>query len=249
MSDFKRVLVSSPTAAAKNYCFESWIDNVMGFSYPEFDIALYDNTEDGGKNCEYLNSYVKNNYGSLHNFKAVNSLIKHNEKISSVIAKLCLSHNDCRGNTLIGGYDYLFHLETDVFPPKDVIERLMFRGKNVIGGVYDIDSGKHRVPMITERIEIKKNYVSVFWTGRHGNNVRLFDGNIHEVAQIGLGCVLISKKALERITFRYDPNRNCHPDTFFSEDCAKKKIPTHIDTSIVCRHENVAWGVYGLDYK
>ena len=101
MSVFKKVLISCPTAAAKNYCFEEWIDNVMNFTYPNFDIRLYDNTDDGGANANYLNEYVSSQYGNHDGkFKAENSLVKHNVKSDSVIAKMCVSHNDCRLDTL-----------------------------------------------------------------------------------------------------------------------------------------------------
>jgi hypothetical protein len=250
MSDFKKVLVSCPTAAAKNYCFEDWIDNVFNFTYPNFDIRLYDNTDDKGVNANYLNNLVKYNYGNTNGkFEAENSLVNHNYKSDSVIAKMCVSHNDCRNYALKNEYDYMLHLESDIFPPKDVIERLMFRQKNIVGGLYYTDEGFYRMAMVMERIELSESNITSFHSCYHGGEIRLFDGDIHQVAQLGLGCVLISKKAMERLPFRYEQDRNNHPDTYFSEDCDMKNIPIHLDTSVICRHENRAWGIYGIDFK
>jgi hypothetical protein len=250
MMDFKKVLVACPTAAAKNYCFADWIENVMNFTYPNFDIRMFENTDDNGENANKLNFSVNNYYGNKNGkFKAENSLVKHNIKSNSVITKMCISHNDCRDYALSNGYDFLLHLESDVFPPVDVIERLMFHQKNVIGGLYYTDEGIYRMPMVMERLELSPNNITSFHSGYYGGEIRLFDGSIHSVAQIGLGCVLISRKALLRLPFRYEPNRNYHPDTYFSEDCDKQNIPIHLDTSVVCRHENRAWGLYGIDFK
>lgn len=250
MIDFKKVLVACPTAAAKNYCFEEWIDNVLNFTYPNFDVRLFDNTDDNGKNANYLNEFVNSTYDN-HNakFLAQNSLVIHNVKSNSVIAKMCISHNDCRDYALKKEYDYLLHLESDIFPPKDVIERLIFRQKNIVGGLYYTDEGIYRMPMVLERLELSPSNITSFHSGYYGGEIRLFDGEIHQVAQLGLGCVLISRKAMERVPFRYEVNRKNHPDTYFSEDCDMQNIPIHLDTSIVCRHENKAWGIYGIDFK
>jgi len=250
MINFKKVLVSCPTAAAKNYCFEEWIDNVLSFTYPNFEVRLFDNTDDKGANANYLNEYVNSRYGNINDkFLAINSLVKHDVKSNSIIAKMCLSHNDCRMYALTNDFDFMLHLESDVFPPKDVIERLIFHQKNVIGGLYYIDEGRYRMAMVMERIELAENNITTFHSAYHGGEIRLLDGNIHPVAQIGLGCVLISKKAMERLPFRYVPNRNFHPDTYFSEDCDAQRIPIHLDTSIVCRHENKMWGIHGIDFN
>ena len=88
MNQFPRVLISAPTALAKKYCFEEWLDNVMQLSYPNFNVVLFDNTNDGGKFTEYMNEYHKNNYNS-EKFYAVNSLKINNFFSSSIIEKMC----------------------------------------------------------------------------------------------------------------------------------------------------------------
>jgi hypothetical protein len=70
-----------------------------------------------------------------------------------------------------------------------------------------------------------------------------------QVAHVGLGCVLISKKVLQKLKFRSVNGVNNHPDSFFAEDCYRYKIPIWIDSSIVCSHDNQDWGIYGLDFK
>jgi len=249
-SDFKKVLVASPTAAAKNYCFEDWIENVMGFTYPNFDIRLFDNTDDDGVNANYLNNTFKYLHGKNNDkFFAENTLLRNRISSKSIIEKMTHSHNDCRTYTLENGYDYLLHLESDIFPPKDVIERLLFHQKNLIGGLYFTDEGIYRMAMVLEHFELAPNRIEPIATSFCGGEIRLFDGQVKDVSHIGLGCILISSKVLQRVSFRFDNDRKLFPDTYFHEDCKKNKIPTNIDTSILCRHENKSWGINGIDFN
>ena len=252
-SNFPRVLIASPTAKAKNYCFTDWIDNVMQFKYPNFDVRLFDNTQDGGKNAKYLNDVFESRYGVSDfygKFHAHNSMELRGIKGSeSLIERMAMSHNDCRGYAMNNGYDYLLHLESDVMPQHDVIEQLMSRGKKVVGAMFYRDEGRHRCLMVQRRIfctphNIKMlNYVA-------NEELNLLDGNIKDVASVGLGCVLIDvRKVFSKIEFRHVDGVNMHPDSYFSEDCFRNKIPIFVDTNCIARHDNRQWGFYGVDFK
>jgi cellulose synthase/poly-beta-1,6-N-acetylglucosamine synthase-like glycosyltransferase len=245
---FPKVLLACPTADVKNYCFEQWIENVFSLNYPNYDIIMFDNSNDGGENAKYLQSFVWQKYGQLgERFKAINSLIQNGVQANSTYVKLCMSHNDCRTYALKNNYDYLFHLESDIMPPKDVIQRLMFHKKNVIGGVYYIAEGSGRRNIIYQHLELAPTHLTSIET-LVSEEINLMDGEIKKVAQIGLGCVLITRKLLEKIHFRYENHRTCHPDTYFNEDCYSINVPVYADTSIICSHENKAWGIIGLDF-
>jgi hypothetical protein len=253
LKKFPKVLVSSPTASAKNYCFEDWIENVLNFTYPNFDVRLFDNTLDDGKNAEYLNSLVDKKYGVAGPFKKFNAynsqLINNVKGESSVIARMARSHNDCRSFAIANNYDYLLHLESDVFPPKDVIENLIFNNKDVVGAIFYRDEGRHRCLMAQRRIYCTASIVKSF-NLKADEDLWYLDGKLHEVASVGLGCVLIkTNKVFNKVKFRYVERKNMHPDSYFSEDCFRKKIKIFLDTNIVCKHENRQWGVYGIDYK
>lgn len=250
--DFPKILVSAPTASAKNYCFKEWIDNVMNFTYPNFDIRLFDNTNDKGKFTKYMNDYYAENYGNDDKFKAINTLSLNKISSNSIIEKMAYSHNDCRNYCLNNGYDYLFHLETDLFPQKDIIEELYFNKKSVVGALYYVDNGQYRKPMIQRRINVGedkfiKHIISQNFVA--GEDLGFCDGGIKSIAHVGLGCILISKSVLDKIKFRSIKGINNHPDTYFAEDCYINKIPIFINTSLIVRHDNQPWGVYGLDFK
>lgn len=244
---FKKVLVCCPTANVKNYCFEQWIENVMQFNYPNFDIRVFDNSVKSANNTQFLNETFRKLFGSSKKFEAI--AIDSMWDKSNLIPKMAHSHNMCKNYALKNGYDYILHLESDVFPPHDVIERLMAHQKNVIGAIYHSDEGLNRYAMVYEDIELSPNRITTITSSHHNGEIRLFDGTVKKVAHVGLGCVLISSKVLSKIVFRYEENRNAAPDTLFAEDCKMMNIPINLDTSIVCRHDNQPWGLYGIDYK
>ena len=248
MQVFPKVLVAAPQASAKAYCFERFIDNVMQFTYPNFDVKLFDNTIDGGVFCAYMNDYVQKNHGKNAKFEALSTIQMHKMNSDSVIARMARSHNDCRDFTLRLKYDYLLHLETDLFPQKDIIEQLMFHSLPIVSALYYVDNGIYRKPMIQRSVRLAPKFLSSK-NFMANEDLCFCDGNVKKVAHAGIGCILIHKSVLEKVQFRHIDGVNNHPDTYFAEDCAQNKIPIHLDTSILVEHENSPWGVFGLDYK
>jgi hypothetical protein len=248
MQPFPKVLIAAPQAKAKAYCFERFIDNAMQFTYPNFDIKMFDNTDDEGMFASYMNDYVIKNHGKNAKFEALNTLQMHKMKTDSVIARMARSHNDCRDFTLRMKYDYLLHLETDLFPPHDIIEKLMFHQLPVVSALYYVDNGIYRKPMIQRSVRLAPKFLSSK-NFMANEDLCFCDGTVKKVAHAGVGCILIHRSVLEKVEFRHIDGVNNHPDTYFAEDCAQNRIPIHLDTSIVVEHENSPWGVFGLDYK
>jgi len=248
MRKYPLIIVCAPTAKAKNYCFEEWLANVMSFTYPNFIVRLFDNTNDGGNNAKHLNAIFTQNYGpekedEILKFKAFNSLQYNKVKnTSGVVESMCISHNDCIDMAKQVGVNFILHLETDVFPPRDVIERLLWSRKMVCGAVYYRDEGIARKPMLQTRLFRSPNNIGSMNLNTL-EEINTLDGTVKEFASVGLGCVLIHVPIFEKIgKFRFDKKRpDTHPDTFFSEDCFKHGINIFADTSIICRHDNRRW--------
>jgi len=227
-NQFPLVVVASPQNEVKNYCFDDWIDNVLNFTYPNFEVFLSDNSETK-KNKELIKSkgikchWVKSKKGET-NLETINR--SHAQ---------CMEYAKKKGASLL-------HLETDVFPPIDVIERLFAHKKLVVGGLYDIFYGSKRKAMV----QLSEPY------GRHVVGFRtvpfveqdeplLLTGKLEQVYHIGLGCVLIQPEVFEKIQFRVDTNFNMHTDTWFANDCFINRIPIYLDTSLTCEHRNTTW--------
>jgi len=243
------VLIAAPTAEVKNYCFRNWIDNVMSFSYPNIDVFLSDNTNDYGANAKKNQTYCDDTYpGARITIKP--SMVS--SKLT-LLEKMAFCHNECATRALNQGYDYLLHLESDIFPPSDVIEQLMaesiIRPNAIIGAMYHTDEGKDRHLMVLKTIN-RSMFDKKFDKLRPDEEAYFVNGYLRRVFSVGLGCVLIPRHLLPKIKFRADKKSDMAPDGYFAEDCYfRDKIEIYSHTGIMCRHDNRRWGIKGLDYK
>ncbi len=245
MELFEKILVCCPTASAKNYCYPDWIEHITKFYYPNFQIYMADNTQDGGKNAQYLNDYFKKYFNIPDKFLAQHS---GTDNIPNVIERMAVSHNMCRQYAIDNGYKYLIHVESDVFPPLDIIETLLFQRKKVIGGLYYRDLGIDRRLMAQRRIY--RHYDNIMAENfTKEDDLHFVNGTVREIAHLGLGCVLIHHSVFNKIPFRFVKGETVHPDTYFAEDCFRNDVTIFAHTGMICRHENQSWGIYKLDYK
>ena len=161
---------------------------------------------------------------------------------------MCASHQYCADLAINGCYSHLLHLESDVIAPPDVIDQLIQHNLPVVGALYYRDSGKSRRLMAQRHImRSPQNIVTENFLPE--DDVSFIDGTLKKVASIGLGCVLINVEVLKKIRFRYVEGQEAHPDTYFSEDCFRNGIKIIADTSLICKHNNENWGVYGFNWK
>lgn len=230
-----KILVGAPTADVKNYCAEDWVENVKRFLYPtEVDVFLADNSESKG-NEKYLTSL------------GVQCQRVNFTPDEPIISRITKGHNLVRQKALEGGYDFLLHLETDIFPPDDVLIRLLAHRKAVVGASYDIFDWHDREPVM---IQIKEEHdeepSGAHIKGKH--NLLAYDGNLTQAWANGIGCVLIHRSILELIEFRYDQDRDGFCDSWFAYDLRAKGIPMYVDTSIYAYHQNKDWRKFGNEF-
>jgi len=62
------------------------------------------------------------------------------------------------------------------------------------------------------------------------------ENELIEVITSGLGCVLIKRKVLENVEFRYEKNKEPWDDVWFCEDARQKGFKVYVDTSVRCKH-------------
>lgn len=233
MKKIPKILIGAPTADVKRYCAEDWIENVRGFIYPNFDVFLADNslTE------ENIDFWQK---------QGVCVESANNNKNHSVIKRLTDSHNLVRQKALDGNYDYLLHLEVDVFPPEDVLISLLSHRKPIVSASYDIFDAQDREPVVIrtdtnydgEETAIIRGKYNHFW----------YDGFCKQAWANGVGCALIHRSVLEKVEFRYVKDNSAFPDSWFAYDCANEGIPHFVDTSIYAYHKNKDWREYKADF-
>lgn len=222
----KKVLIACPTADVKDYCFNEWINKVRCLTYPNKDVLVVDNSEH-----RYYFDEIKKNYPDISFFRVSP---KQYKSFKHALAK---SHDKCREKVLSEKYDYLFHLESDVFPPIDVIERLLDANKKIVGGLYHIELGSESKLMIQELEPFGIAHRETY--NLDNSDLNFVDGNVKKVFSCGLGCVLIHRSVLEKVNFRYEDESPVHPDSFFFADVNQNGFSVYADTSIYCEHFNV----------
>jgi cellulose synthase/poly-beta-1,6-N-acetylglucosamine synthase-like glycosyltransferase len=225
---FPKVLVAAPQHDSKKYCWDEWKERVKNLTYPNYDVFLADNSE--------TDEFYKEIIGEGFKAKRVGF------KQENVLKRTTEAHEACRWYALKHGYDYLLHLETDVFPPLDIIERLLTSRRKVISGVYDIFHGKSRKSMIQMNEPLDRSFRAYRVVPFIEHEEPLFyDGTIKQVYHAGIGCILIRKDVLNKIPFRCQVKNIFHADTWFANDCFLHDIPIFVDTTIMCKHLNSTW--------
>ena len=229
----KKILIASPTANIKDYCFDKWMENVSKFTYGNCQLFLCDNSETRDYFVDIKKRYE--NLGDFFNVGRVTpSQFEHsNLTYKSILAK---SHEKCRMYALENDFDYLLHLETDIFPPVDVIERLLDAQQKVVGAMYHIELGERSKLMIQKIEDFGDEYRETY--NLDEADIDFVDGEVKKVFSCGLGCVLIHRSVLQQVGFRYEEGSPVHPDSFYYADLDAKHIPVYVDTSIYCNHDN-----------
>jgi hypothetical protein len=226
----KRVLVGTPHSDKKNYCIEDYISFVKSLTYKNIDILIVDNSE-SRKNYK---RFIKEGFKSIH-------IKPNNHSIQHILAQ---SHEAIRKYAIINNYDYLFHLESDLIPPPDVIERLMIHNLPIVSGMYMINFGadSHLMAQSMEHFGEIRETMNV----DNGNDLIMVDGTLKETFHAGLGCILIHKNILKKFEFRDIKGIPMHPDSIFAFDIDAIGIKKYIDTSVLCEHNNIEWSNYGF---
>jgi hypothetical protein len=230
-----KILIAAPQADVKNYCFEEWLRNIRHFSYPQshIDIFLADNSHTTD-NLDYIRSM---------GVKGVH-IAKKGRGIIEVMAEC---HQACLDYAKENEYDYLLHLETDIFPDHNILEELMTYDKPIVCGLYSIFDGAYREPML--RLIEKNNAGYVRAYGIAGSTSLYIDGNLLKVYSGALGCTLIKSEVFDKIKFRHDSTQHQFPDTWFAQDLYQQNIPIYVSTKSQCKHINKSWGTYNINFN
>ncbi|MEK6839347.1 MAG: hypothetical protein AABX72_00225 [Nanoarchaeota archaeon] len=222
-----RILVGCPTYEGYRYCLKEYADRVQSLTYPNYDVALADNS----LGPEY--SYEMNKQGLR---------VVKGRHLKNVYERIVESRNLLRDLVLKGKYDYFLSLEQDVIPPANIIEQLIRHNKDVVSGIYyklyDVDvKGRDGV------VQKKKTLLPLIFTYSNDKNKmnvcypKDVDGDhFFKIRACGLGCVLISRKVLEKVKFRYDPTKSTFDDFLFCSDVLEHGFEIYADTSVKSKH-------------
>lgn len=217
-----KILVGCPTYWGKGYCLKKYAERVKALSYENYDVMLVDNTEGDS----YIEQITKE---GLRVIKGPWS--------EDARERIINSRNLLRDKLLEGGYDYFLSLEQDIIPPKDVIERLLARNKEIITGAYYKEGS---LP------DGRKTSYALLYVEQQGKLVlvhpeRLKNKELITINACGLGCILIHRKVLEKIRFRKPEKGPAQDDMMFCYDAQKAGFELYVDTDVVCEHLHKDW--------
>ena len=214
-----KVLVGCPVSDYHEYCTDEFIESIKTLSYPNYDVLLVDNSKDD----RFYNSIkdkvpiVKGKYfPSIHN-------------------RLVYNRNMLRQKALDEDYDYFLNIDQDVVPPRDMIEKMLNHNKNIVTGVYFNPWERNG----------EKRILATIWICARNDPKKLVPikqdlvagDNLIKIDSCGSGCLMIHRRVLEKIKFRYDLSEGEGvDDVFFCQDAKKEGFEIYADTSIKCKH-------------
>lgn len=169
--------------------------------------------------------------------------VKPNGDMKGVLANC---HEKVRKTAVNDNYDYLFHLEADVFPTdmKRAIFDLIWANVPVVGIPYNVGKGEERGNLC----QVASHRGHGRYTVHDRPNFEMETGKgLQRVYNGGLGATMIHRKVFENIPFRWQESitgskndgKNLSPDSFFAYDLFKKGIPFYLHSDLSAIHYNM----------
>jgi putative nucleotidyltransferase with HDIG domain len=232
--DLPRILVGAPVYSKKAYITPEWICHIKGLSYPNYDILVIDNSDDGNEGLSFSGLFKRNGIKTIHS-----------SPHSNVAQRITEARQKIYDHAVKEGYNYLMSIEQDVLVPNGIIEALLSHNQSVVGAPYAVGShtnGKRRhtdyimsaskldtVTGIIDGVEVNEWYLANELVGK----------GLLQVKSCSLGCTLISTEVLKMIDARSNPEINRADDSYFFQDCKKKGIKVYVDTGLLWKVSHV----------
>jgi len=184
---------------------------------------------------ECLESALNQDYD---NFEVMIHIMKPKEKVDDPVRSKSVNsthnRNAARRKLLASESEFFLFVDSDTVLPRGTISKLVRHKKDIVGGWYATVDGR--------------KWVAGCW-GPDGvfHHYKGPEKSLVRTDMVGLGCVLLSRKAMERITFHHgtdktgkDPNGKrfvfLGPCAQFGLDALAAGIPAYIDGDVVCKH-------------
>jgi GT2 family glycosyltransferase len=230
-----RILLGTPTFEGKEYCLDLWAKIVKEISQKtKSDILLVDNSK---------NDYYANLIRKKYKLKVIKS--KHYEKMP--LTSLGEARKKFYQYAIDNKYDFIFSLEQDIFPPKDIIQKLLSIRNNI-----KVKEAIIGVPYIIKKITFEKRPFLDKDSLTNTALERMYSKTLKRMIQknltnremkrrkkifrayaCGLGCTLIDVSIIKKFKVRYTEKRWRPDDAFLFLDCFNNKIPVYVDPSLL----------------
>lgn len=241
------ILLGTPTHDGKAYCLEHWARTIKAIRrFTRCDVHIVDNSASPAyarmiREC---------------GLEVVRSPF-HAEPLRAL--------GEARGrlydHAIAGGYDYLFSLEQDLFPPPDIIEHLLaLRGtisapETVVAAPYIMRYVTRQRPPYHSLDRLTSAASGLMYSRRVKRKVQRLMTLTElrgkpapfRVFAAGLGCALIDVPLLRRIGIKYSQERFQPDDAFFYLDLQAMDIPVYIDPGLAEKVIHITGNVRTID--
>jgi hypothetical protein len=245
MNQNPRILVASPTYEGMKYCEGEFIEGITNLEYSNYSILIVDNSE----NDEYFNHLME----ICPKFIIIRDMSDEKDKM----LRLVHSRNLILDYAVKGNYDYLLMMDSDVIPPKEIIQELLLCNKDIVSGMYynyfTVDGKTEYLPVvwtaltemefknIQQKIQLPDFIKSPEDLRAHLTEEEANSNQLIEVIIPSAGCMLISKKVFEKIRYGVLDTANqggvkTTDDIYFSLEARKHGFKAYCNTKVKCRH-------------
>lgn len=228
---FPKVLIFSPTYEGKEYCRKRFVDTINEIQYPNKEFIMIDNS-------------INDDYYNLLKLEGVP--VHRVPRGNNSREALTNAQNYARKYAIDNDFDYILSVESDLFPPKDVIFRLLRHSKPIVGCLYMLGGYEFNGKILPK-------IPCVFLTKNDGSGGTRFItneeheelssvGGLHQVHGMGVGCTLIRIDIVKKYPFWCD-NRfdNKHSDVYFYMNLWNDKVPVYVDYDCEVEHQPSDW--------
>lgn len=240
MEKYPKVLVGVTVYEDKDYIFMRNYEIVSNLSYPNYDFVIVDNS----KSFNYARKLRRRGVRNVVHLKR--------EKNSRLTLTKC--QNYLRQRMIDGGYDYLMFIESDLLPPKNIVEFLMQFNKRVVGAMYRIGTQGYFTPCIfvkhrmnlsgmmgTRLVGVQMDAVDTKIPDRQGE-LEWINTGLRQCHGMGFGCTLFDAEIIKDTPFWCDERfSNKHSDVYFYLKMDRKQIPVFVWTNMEIEHHPSQW--------
>lgn len=237
----RKVLVAAPTDERHDYVLEEWLGALSRQTYDDFDVMLV------------YTGYDEGYFEKLKGKVDFVSWMPWDSKTYSVVQHLARCREKYRCFAVEKGYDYLFHLDTDILLPRNGLKRLLDADKDQVGFVVHVfPKGFYQPPCVFKNGEVlmnqenvKKNGLQYYsWDWVYKNK-----GKLRKVYATGLGVLLVKRKVFLEVPFRSHKTFLNGEDLWYYAEAHEKGFEAWCFVQRVT-HKNAGWdGVMAKDPK